>query len=259
MSELRSLERKHGVSIDQSLKHLKRLQSEDGGKAKGLISKLMNLEKRIKRSPMTKVYHACLKRDALEVPVPPCCHHIQILELLGRVYAEAADNRNDTNDSKAKETFHQALELADATESTRSGARLRLYLCSVLTKWTNAPESVKAGAILYLDQVIDLVSSMPDLAKQALEMKEALKDRKKEIAEVLKAMNIVDGYDYGGSWSAHWYECPNGHPYFIGDCGGAMQESRCIECHAPIGGHSHMLNSTNRSAGGLVRDAMQSI
>ena len=21
--------------------------------------------------------------------------------------------------------------------------------------------------------------------------------------------------------SGHWYECPNGHPYVIGECGGA--------------------------------------
>ena len=33
-----------------------------------------------------------------------------------------------------------------------------------------------------------------------------------------------------------WFECPNGHPYVIGECGGAMETSRCPECNETIGG-----------------------
>jgi hypothetical protein len=40
-----------------------------------------------------------------------------------------------------------------------------------------------------------------------------------------------------------------GHVYAIGDCGGAMQESRCPECNASIGGRNHALTSGNRHAG----------
>ncbi len=47
----------------------------------------------------------------------------------------------------------------------------------------------------------------------------------------------------------HWYKCPNGHIYVIGDCGGAMVRSRCNECGATIGGDSHRLDATNRLAG----------
>ena len=25
-----------------------------------------------------------------------------------------------------------------------------------------------------------------------------------------------------GETKGHWFECPNGHPYLIGDCGGAV-------------------------------------
>ena len=32
--------------------------------------------------------------------------------------------------------------------------------------------------------------------------------------EIVKAMNLTSG---------HWYTCPNGHVYAIGECGGAMQ------------------------------------
>jgi len=46
--------------------------------------------------------------------------------------------------------------------------------------------------------------------------------------------------------SGHWYQCPNGHPYTIGDCGGAMVTSSCPECGETIGGASHVLTVNNR-------------
>ncbi|KAL4911007.1 AAA domain-containing protein [Aspergillus multicolor] len=39
--------------------------------------------------------------------------------------------------------------------------------------------------------------------------------------------------------TGHWYYCENGHPFTIGECGGAMQRSRCPECGATVGGESH--------------------
>ena len=46
-----------------------------------------------------------------------------------------------------------------------------------------------------------------------------------------------------------WYKCPNEHVYNIGECGGAMQKSKCPECRATIGGGSHRLHSDNTHAG----------
>jgi len=56
---------------------------------------------------------------------------------------------------------------------------------------------------------------------------------------VVQAMGLKQG---------HWYKCPNGHIYCIGDCGGAMMESRCNECGEIIGGESHRLRSDNTLA-----------
>lgn len=39
--------------------------------------------------------------------------------------------------------------------------------------------------------------------------------------------------------TGHWYYCENGHPFTIGECGGAVQLSRCPECNAPVGGSNH--------------------
>lgn len=52
----------------------------------------------------------------------------------------------------------------------------------------------------------------------------------------------------GFSKQGHWYKCPNGHIYSIGECGGAMQVSQCNECGANIGGQSHQLINTNSVA-----------
>lgn len=38
-----------------------------------------------------------------------------------------------------------------------------------------------------------------------------------------------------------WFTCPNGHPFAIGNCGGAVMESTCPECNSKIGGQGHKL------------------
>ncbi|XP_059700093.1 E3 ubiquitin-protein ligase RNF213-like isoform X2 [Haemorhous mexicanus] len=42
-----------------------------------------------------------------------------------------------------------------------------------------------------------------------------------------------------GTHDLHWYECPNGHPCTVGECGRPMEKSRCPECRVPIGGKNH--------------------
>ena len=61
-----------------------------------------------------------------------------------------------------------------------------------------------------------------------------------ERQQILKAVGLGQG---------HWYKCPNGHIYAIGECGGAMQTGKCNECGAQIGGGSHTLLASNQHAG----------
>ncbi|KAJ9115424.1 hypothetical protein QFC22_005181 [Naganishia vaughanmartiniae] len=51
---------------------------------------------------------------------------------------------------------------------------------------------------------------------------------------------------FGFASRGHFFTCPNGHPYIITECGGAMQRSKCPECGAAIGGANHALESGNR-------------
>ncbi|XP_048587615.1 E3 ubiquitin-protein ligase rnf213-alpha isoform X3 [Nematostella vectensis] len=50
------------------------------------------------------------------------------------------------------------------------------------------------------------------------------------------------------SGTGQLYECPNGHPYVITECGRPTQQLNCTECRAPIGGISHNLVAGNRPA-----------
>jgi hypothetical protein len=47
--------------------------------------------------------------------------------------------------------------------------------------------------------------------------------------------------------TGHWYYCRNGHPFTIGECGGAMEQTACPECGEPVGGREH------RVAEGVMR------
>ncbi|KAH9499460.1 NFX1-type zinc finger-containing protein 1 [Bulinus truncatus] len=53
---------------------------------------------------------------------------------------------------------------------------------------------------------------------------------------IIRAVNVSQGA---------WYSCPNGHIYAIGECGQAMEESKCPDCQQKIGGTNHRLLPTN--------------
>ncbi|KAH8107252.1 P-loop containing nucleoside triphosphate hydrolase protein [Cristinia sonorae] len=61
-----------------------------------------------------------------------------------------------------------------------------------------------------------------------------------EMTDIVKAMNFTH--------TGHFYKCPNGHTFVIGECGGAMESARCPECGEAIGGRNHSLLATNSQA-----------
>lgn len=85
----------------------------------------------------------------------------------------------------------------------------------------------------------EIRKSFSDLIEEAKRLLPGLGITAEEKNMIMKAMNFGQG---------HWFKCPNGHVYAIGECGGAMQLSRCNECNEVIGGGSHRLESTNAVA-----------
>ncbi|KAJ8731482.1 hypothetical protein PYW07_004646 [Mythimna separata] len=56
-----------------------------------------------------------------------------------------------------------------------------------------------------------------------------------------------------GLKAGHWYKCPNGHFYCIGNCGQANGMGKCPDCGAAIGGVRYQLTAGNSRAPELER------
>ncbi|KAL2634476.1 hypothetical protein R1flu_005955 [Riccia fluitans] len=90
------------------------------------------------------------------------------------------------------------------------------------------------------DKLCEVVLKSHPLNEDAMKIKEDAGKRLR--AEVVQVMNLEVGE------RGHWFQCPNGHFYTIGECGGAMQESKCPDCKATVGGGSHKLAAGNTHA-----------
>ena len=59
------------------------------------------------------------------------------------------------------------------------------------------------------------------------------------------ARDVGDGI---GNFGGHVYQCKNGHPFFVGECGGVQEASRCVDCGEPVGGQNYRLEEGNTVA-----------
>ena len=65
------------------------------------------------------------------------------------------------------------------------------------------------------------------------------------IDEIMAVATADLGRSRGWYNGGHRFACPNGHLYVIGNCGGAMETSRCPDCGSVIGGSNHTLANGN--------------
>ena len=72
--------------------------------------------------------------------------------------------------------------------------------------------------------------------------------KKKYNVEVLTEAERIEIVNAMGLSKGHWFKCPNGHFYCITECGGAMEEAKCPDCDARIGGTNHTLLADNELA-----------
>ncbi|CAG9836386.1 unnamed protein product [Diabrotica balteata] len=66
----------------------------------------------------------------------------------------------------------------------------------------------------FTKSINDIVKTHLEALKKETASNIALTDAERK--EIVKAMGFKQG---------HWYKCPNGHPYCITDCGGAVEIS----------------------------------
>ena len=217
---------------------------------------LTRIEKKILSGPMRQVYEATAGVNQVEIQKPATRQIILLLELQALVYGRKVQVKNDIFYKQAIDKANDAIIICDESESKRMGAELRLLLAKMLVKWMGSSDQMKDEVSNLLDWIIslDIANSLGEILEEARILKSTImKSTDETISEVVRTMNVVQGYNYGGDWSGHWYECRNGHPYFIGECGGAMQTSRCIECGEEVGGSSHTLLSHNTTSSSIAR------
>uniref|UniRef100_A0A8C8S3M7 Zinc finger NFX1-type containing 1 n=1 Tax=Pelusios castaneus TaxID=367368 RepID=A0A8C8S3M7_9SAUR len=126
------------------------------------------------------------------------------------------------------------------------------YLVSLLARCKTATAKMNASI---LREVATLRQILEGTKKFTQEDEKVVKMKMEELKSVLpesglgiseeERVQIVSAFGYP---QGHWFKCPNDHIYVIGDCGGAMERSKCPECKAVIGGANHMLEHSNRLA-----------
>ncbi|KAH8147328.1 uncharacterized protein LAJ45_08484 [Morchella importuna] len=69
-----------------------------------------------------------------------------------------------------------------------------------------------------------------------------------EMETVVRAMKKHLTFEFS---TGRWYYCQNGHPFTVGECGMPMEQVKCPECNAPVGGTNHNPAAGVRSAAEL--------
>ncbi|KAM3422162.1 hypothetical protein BST61_g2532 [Cercospora zeina] len=110
-------------------------------------------------------------------------------------------------------------------------------------------EDLKREAIVHLDQAKVICQKFPGQTNSISADVEGVRKMLENSISSAEMRMVVAVMSQEFGVSGHWYCCVNGHPFTIGECGGAMQQARCPECDAPIGGQDH------QTAAGVTRAA----
>ncbi|KAL7929042.1 hypothetical protein V8C35DRAFT_203887 [Trichoderma chlorosporum] len=112
-------------------------------------------------------------------------------------------------------------------------------------------ENLKEEAMEHIQQARSLLGEYPSTAifKDEIDSVEELVMNGYYLpvtAEELRAVYNAMAKEFHGT--GHWYTCENNHPFTIGECGMPMEEARCPECGARIGGRNHQAVAGTRHA-----------
>ncbi|KXH30511.1 hypothetical protein CSAL01_09232 [Colletotrichum salicis] len=95
----------------------------------------------------------------------------------------------------------------------------------------------------HLQKAENIIKEYPSTAKLASEVETARRMLHDGIfysdvsTDEMRAVYAAMSKEFLGT--GHWYTCRNGHPFTIGECGMAMQQTVCPECNFPVGGRNH--------------------
>ncbi|KAJ4059169.1 hypothetical protein NW761_002622 [Fusarium oxysporum] len=136
---------------------------------------------------------------------------------------------------------------------TLSFARiLRLWrLCNDVESKPDSGEDLSHAAIA--DKLFKSARKLLDVALSLCSQLSKSEEWKEGVQETMRALKSphkvitnkelvynknarIGGHAGMVTTSALWYNCVNGHPFAVGDCGMSTEVARCRECGAPVGG-----------------------
>lgn len=196
---LRVMERKHIMAIERSLLLVSRKikQSYNKDDVVQIEKSLQRIEKDFAKGPMRKIFEACAADSRVEVPFPPTRPLIQAMKLSACVNQRKIEKNGDDEYKATKKKYEKAIELCDTSKSTRFGAELRISFAKMLLAF-DVIDQVKGQVSELLYWITENATQFNDMIAHVQQIKEEMS--KDTLAEVVKAMNVIDGYDYGGSW-----------------------------------------------------------
>ncbi|KAF9940948.1 hypothetical protein BGZ65_005598 [Modicella reniformis] len=141
----------------------------------------------------------------------------KMTQLMGRKFLPAEENEK-------KEKLKKVDELTEQ------------FLADLKVLWEDCPRGIKDECIERATEMEEKMTVAIKVARDETRYIPLTQDEK-----VMLFRTVSD--TLGGS--GHWYRCPNGHTYVIGECGRAMQAAVCPECGAQVGGGDHRLFGDN--------------
>lgn len=264
LSDLHVLEDRFALDCSSRLMAAKALRS--GGDAEEALKRLLNISRRYKsKNPKRVVYEASTKlgsfakndmRGASKVFTQPLIDVTKELLLAAEDVLHLINDPddNDPNDKdrvfkKAEKHARTGMLICDEQKFFVGGdfIRCQFVTCLLARYPTDRPTVPFAEAKKLL---LSVVSPSNRKASKEFLLVATLLNKKIENAGlseqekmgIEKAMSLDPENISGGQ---HWYACPNGHRFYIGNCGQAMQTAVCNECGSGIGGGSGSLRSSN--------------
>ena len=144
-----------------------------------------------------KVFQAC-GGTGIDVPTPPTAPILEYLRLIGAVYSKLVEKASDDPYVKSCKVYSQAIQIAEKSQSKAQGAKLRLKQCRLFLKWADDSSlgAIKNQVVSDMDWIIANLEGVDDeLVKNAKRVRRDViyNDRQKEIKDVVKAMNVIQG------------------------------------------------------------------
>eukprot|EP00347_Sterkiella_histriomuscorum_P006278 403353380 len=201
-------------------------------------------------------------QDMNQIKIKNIQSHLQLMKQYDNLATKCdqlqkrAENYITTDIYQIKKLLQQwalLYQKAGSSEGLLRNCAIKLELLSFIVTFrvysdTHQPE------YLYQDFVSFCRVSIYKILKSKFIVEDSIKSEMRKKAEIMDkdynfketAQMIVNAMGLG---NGRFFKCPNGHYYAIGECGGAMEQSKCPDCGAIIGGSNHSLASGNQHAG----------